>query len=67
MSSQCLLTVKQLSEQLGCSICTVYRMAKHEIPSIRLRGRDIRFKQTDVDHWLERKKASPFLDPLVMP
>jgi len=64
MSSQCLLTVKQLSEQLGYSDCTIYRMvAKQELPCIRLNGRDVRFKQPDIDEWLRKKEAKPFLDP----
>jgi excisionase family DNA binding protein len=57
MSSQSLLAVKQLSQQLGCSTCTVYRLVdKREIPHIRLRGRDIRFNQPDIDAWLETHK-----------
>ena len=57
MTSQCLLTVKQLSQQLGCSTCTVYRLVdKQEIPHIRLRGRDIKFNQPDIDAWLETRK-----------
>jgi len=60
MTSQCLLTVKQLSEQLGYSDCTVYRMVKMQgIPCIRLKGRDVRFKQQDVDEWLENRKSTP--------
>lgn len=67
MTSQCLLTVKQISEQLGYSDCTIYRMvAKQELPCIRLNGRDVRFKQQDVDEWLEKSKAMP-LPQLVLP
>ena len=68
MSSQSLLSVQQLAEQLGCSIWTVYRMVeRQEIPCIRLKGRDIRFKQADVDEWLEKRKTVPPLDPLIAP
>ena len=68
MSSQSLLSVQQLAEQLGCSIWTVYRMVKgQEIPCIRFKGRDIKFKQADVDEWLEKRKTVPPLDPLVAP
>lgn len=42
-------------------------MAKHEIPSIRVRGRDIRFRQPDVDQWLEKRKSVPILDLSVEP
>jgi len=60
MSSQCLLTVKQLSEQLGYSDCTIYRMvARQELPCIRLKGRDVRFKQPDIDVWLENRSTRP--------
>jgi excisionase family DNA binding protein len=60
MSSQCLLTVKQLSGQLGYSDCTIYRMvARQELPCIRLKGRDVRFKQPDIDVWLENRSTRP--------
>jgi len=67
MNSQALLTVKQLSEQLGCSTCTVYRLAKREIPRIRIKGHDIRFNQADVDQWLAKRKSVPVLDLSIEP
>ena len=65
MSSQHLLTVKEVSEQLGCSTCTVYRTVEsQEIPFVRLKG-DIRFKQADVDEWVEKRRTVPPLAPLI--
>jgi excisionase family DNA binding protein len=59
MNSQSLLTVKQLSDLLACSNCTVYRMVgKGEVPCLRL-GREVRFRQEDVDKWLDRRKSRP--------
>lgn len=67
MNSQSLLTVDQLSEQLGYSTTTIYRMVKRAgIPCIRPQGRDIRFEKGDIDEWLEKRKTSP-LPQLVLP
>jgi len=60
-----LLTVKEVAPYLQYSECQVYRLVtRNEIPHIKL-GRDIRFKQADVDEWLARRSAVPPLDPLV--
>jgi excisionase family DNA binding protein len=60
MTVQGLLTVKEVASYLGVSPCTVYRLVeKDEIPCIRLHGRDIRFKQQDIDAWVEARKAKP--------
>jgi excisionase family DNA binding protein len=57
-----LLTVKEVATYLGLSTCTAYRMVeRREIPYVSLNGRGIRFKQADVDEWLEKKKANPLL------
>lgn len=49
------------------STCTVYRWVKRqEIPFLRLGRHDVRFKQGDVDAWLGKRNAKPFLDPLAM-
>lgn len=58
MNSQSLLTVEQLSEQLGYSTTTIYRMVKRAgIPCIRPQGRDIRFEKGDIDGWLDKRRA----------
>jgi len=60
-----LLTVNEIALYLGCSTCTLYRWVKRqEIPFLRLGKRDVRFKPAEVDAWMERRNARPFLDPL---
>lgn len=60
---RCLLTVKEVASQLGCSSCTVYRMVERsEIPFIRLKARDIRFRPADVEAWVEKRKTVPALE-----
>jgi excisionase family DNA binding protein len=55
-----LLSVKELSLQLGVSPCTVYRWVKEgRIPHIRLQNRGVRFKQSEVDTWLGESKSRP--------
>jgi excisionase family DNA binding protein len=60
MDNKGLLTVKEVASYLRVSPCTVYRLVEmDEIPCIRLQGRYIRFKQQDIDAWVEARKANP--------
>jgi excisionase family DNA binding protein len=57
---EALLDVKELSLYLGVSPCSVYRWAQEgKIPNIKLQGRGIRFKQPDIDVWLEESISRP--------
>jgi excisionase family DNA binding protein len=65
MDRQGLLTVKEASAYLGVSPCTVYRWVESGgLPHSRL-GRGVRFKQADLDAWVEKQKASP--RPILVP
>jgi excisionase family DNA binding protein len=49
-----LLSAKELSQYLGRSLSTVYRLAENEeIPFIKGRGVGLRFRRGDIDKWLE--------------
>jgi excisionase family DNA binding protein len=67
MLTQGLLTVMELSSNLGVSPCTVYRWVEgRKIPFIRL-GQDIRFRKEDVD-WRLRPLRPPipqFMDVVI--
>jgi excisionase family DNA binding protein len=63
-SGQGLLTVKEAASYLGVSPCSVYRWVEEgRIPHIKLQGRGVRFKQSDLDTWLERGKSRPLPCP----
>jgi excisionase family DNA binding protein len=54
-----LLTARAVSELLGVSAETVLRWTRRgELPAIRLPGGAIRFRDGDLDEWLE-KRATP--------
>ncbi|MEV0823828.1 helix-turn-helix domain-containing protein [Nonomuraea rubra] len=50
-----LWTVKDLAEYLGTPVSWVYDNA-HEIPHVRV-GREYRFRQQEVDLWLEASRG----------
>lgn len=53
------LTLKQLASYLNLKEKTVYFLvAKGRIPHYRI-GKLIRFRQDEVDSWMETKKAKP--------
>lgn len=55
MSAPKLLTIQDVAEQLGVSERYVMdKAAEGEIPSVKL-GRLRRFRQVDIDRWLETK------------
>jgi excisionase family DNA binding protein len=48
-----LLTAREVAELLGVSAETVLRWTRRgELPAIRLPGRAIRYRATDLDAWL---------------
>jgi excisionase family DNA binding protein len=54
-----LLTAKQTAAALGTSDKTIYRLAKQgRIPYVRINS-SLRFRQADVDAWLESKSFQP--------
>ncbi len=64
MTSQGLLSVKEAASYLGVSPCSVYRWVEEgRIPHIKLQGRGVRFKQSDLDAWLEKGKTKSFQAP----
>jgi excisionase family DNA binding protein len=53
-----LLTGRQVADLLGVSTKTVLRWAlEGELPSIRLSNRAIRFRQDQLEQWLEQRTA----------
>ncbi len=53
-----LLTARSLADLLDVSPETVLRWARRrEIPSIRLPGGAVRFREDDVERWLEERAA----------
>lgn len=53
-----LLTVKALASLMGVSPCTIYRLEREGgLPSLRGKGLGIRFKQNDIDAWMEDRKS----------
>ena len=56
-----LLTARVVADQLGVSIETVLRWAcRGDLPSVQLSTRAIRFREEEVDEWLQdRQRATP--------
>jgi len=51
-----LLTYKQVSEQLGIKLATLYAMVhRREIPHLRLGPRMVRFSLSEIEAWLLQK------------
>lgn len=66
MSTSGLLTVKEVASYLRVSPDTVYRWSEQNIvPFIRLQGRGVRFRQKDLDAWLEKQANVPL--PVIPP
>lgn len=54
-----LLTARELADTLGVSAETVLRWTRRgELPAIRLPGGAIRYRQNDLDAWLERHETA---------
>ena len=59
-----LLGVKELAQYLGVSVQWVYeRVQLKEIPHIKV-GKHVRFKKSDIDHWLDSLKVPSMDSPL---
>jgi excisionase family DNA binding protein len=64
MISPGLLAVKEAASYLGVSPFSIYRWVEQgKIPNIKLQGRGIRFKQSDLDAWLDKGRTSPLPFP----
>ncbi len=54
MAQSTLMTVKQVADYLQLKESTIYAWAQdHKIPAIKI-GRTWRFRQADIDAWLEK-------------
>ena len=63
-----LLTVKELSQNTGLSIWTIYELVeKNQIPYLRLGKRKIYFREEKILEWLESKEISPSKVPKFYP
>jgi len=55
-----LLTIKELSELTQLAIGTLYRLSSEgRIPTVHLSARCIRFRLSDLRHWIESKVVYP--------
>ena len=53
-----LLTAKQVAELLGCRVNSVYELAgRGELPSYKVAGVGRRFRETEIERWLEAQRA----------
>jgi excisionase family DNA binding protein len=51
------MTVRDLADLLKCSPRQVYRLVKDGLPAVRLGAKSLRFRQTEVEGWLEGRSA----------
>lgn len=55
-----LLTAKELAELFGCRLNTIYELAGHgDLPSYRVGGVGRRFRESEVEAWLEQQRDRP--------
>ena len=67
MTERRLLTARELAEQLGVSAESVLRWTRGgELPAIHLPGGAIRFREGDIESWLEAR-ATPRRGVLATP
>ena len=61
-----LLTGREVADQLGVSVKTILRWAgSGELPAIRLSNRAIRFRESEIDAWVQARatpQAAPTTD-----
>ena len=56
-NSKQLLTYEQLSSWLGLSVSSLEKYVhRNEIPAVRISRKAIRFRVSDIEHWLQSKK-----------
>lgn len=54
-----LLTAKQVAELLGCRVNSIYELAgRGELPSYKVAGVGRRFRESEIEHWLEAQRYS---------
>ena len=59
MASESLLNIKEVSEYLQVETTTLYHWSKQgKIPAMKV-GALWRFRQSDIDEWLEQQKIEP--------
>jgi excisionase family DNA binding protein len=55
-----LLTTRQVSDKLGLSPEAVLRLwRRRELPGFRLSSRVLRFRESEIEEWLEGKREGP--------
>lgn len=51
-----LLKIEEVADMLGYKIASIYQLVfRKEIPAIKITGRALRFKASDIEAWLEEK------------
>lgn len=55
MEAREIMTRKEAADYIGICL-TSFSKIQHEIPQIRI-GKNVRFKKTDIENWLETKKS----------
>lgn len=59
---QVILTARELANYLRVKPSTVLRWAREKkLPTLRVQGR-IRFRKSEIDHWLDDQRASDSLE-----
>lgn len=67
MSDETFLTTAEVLDYLRIELRTVYRMLKAgQIPAVRV-GRQWRFRKSDLDSWLERRRTTSFASAAQQP
>ncbi len=52
-----MLTTRMVARKLGVSIPTVFRLVEKGLPAYFLGGRLWRFRESEVDRWLEERRV----------
>lgn len=60
MTDDRLLDVTEVAEMLGLAVGSVYHLVSQKrIPFIRLSGRCLRFRRSDIEAWIAVKAVTP--------
>lgn len=60
MSTDRLLTARQVAEYLGYAPATVLdKWERGELPGFRLSSRAVRFRESEIEAWLESRRGGP--------
>lgn len=54
-----LMTYDQISNRLGIKVATLYSLVcQRRIPHIRLSGRMVRFRESEIEQWLKEQSVN---------